>query len=126
MPTVNLHVHERIDPETIIRGPQQRQPRARRRAAAVAVRDAAEYLPLRQAVEFYKHPHGWSNRLIAGDSLVVMNSLLEKEGMAGKVQMVYIDPPYGIRVRVELSAVCESTRREGWKRRRPDPRARDD
>jgi adenine-specific DNA-methyltransferase len=53
--------------------------------------------PLRQAVEFYRHPHGWSNRLMAGDSLLAMNSLLEKEGMAGKVQMVYIDPPYGIK-----------------------------
>ncbi len=53
--------------------------------------------PLREAVNFYKHAHGWSNRLIAGDSLVVMNSLLEKEGMAGKVQMVFIDPPYGIK-----------------------------
>ena len=52
--------------------------------------------PLREAIDFYRHAHGWSNRLIAGDSLLVMNSLLEKEGMAGKVQMVYIDPPYGI------------------------------
>ncbi len=39
---------------------------------------------LREAIEFYKHAHGWTNRLIAGDSLLVMNSLLEKEGMAGK------------------------------------------
>ena len=53
--------------------------------------------PLRQAIEFYQHEHNWSNRLIAGDSLLVMNSLIEKEGMAGKVQTVYIDPPYGIR-----------------------------
>src|SRR5229473_3315190 len=53
--------------------------------------------PLREAIEFYKHPHNWSNRLIAGDSLLVMNSLLEKEGMAGHVQLVYFDPPYGIR-----------------------------
>ncbi len=53
--------------------------------------------PLREAVDFYKHAHGWSNRLVAGDSLLVMNSLLEKEGMAGKVQMIYIDPPYGIK-----------------------------
>jgi adenine-specific DNA-methyltransferase len=53
--------------------------------------------PLRDALDFYKHKHGWTNRLIAGDSLLVMNSLLEKEGMAGKVQMIYIDPPYGIR-----------------------------
>ena len=54
-------------------------------------------LPLRDAIDFYRHAHGWSNRLIAGDSLLVMNSLLEKEGMAGQVQMVYIDPPYGIK-----------------------------
>ncbi len=58
---------------------------------------AEENPPLRQAIEFYRHAHGWSNRLAAGDSLLVMNSLLEKEGMAGKVQMIYIDPPYGIK-----------------------------
>ncbi|MFS8904726.1 DUF559 domain-containing protein [Synechococcus sp. H60.4] len=52
---------------------------------------------MRQAIEFYQHKHGWTNRLIAGDSLLVMNSLLEKEGLAGKVQMIYIDPPYGIK-----------------------------
>ena len=53
--------------------------------------------PIRQAIEFYKHRHNWTNRLIAGDSLLVMNSLLEKEGLGGQVQIVYIDPPYGIR-----------------------------
>ena len=53
--------------------------------------------PLRQAIEFYRHAHNWSNRLIAGDSLLVMNSLLHKEGMGGDVQTVYIDPPYGIK-----------------------------
>jgi len=59
--------------------------------------DFEQTAPLREAVEFYKHKHSWSNRLVAGDSLLVMNSLLEKEGMAGKVQMIYIDPPYGIK-----------------------------
>jgi adenine-specific DNA-methyltransferase len=49
------------------------------------------------AIEFYRYKDKWTNRLIAGDSLVIMNSLLEKEGMAGQVQMVYIDPPYGIK-----------------------------
>lgn len=47
--------------------------------------------------QYYKHAQNWRNRLIQGDSLLVMTSLLEREGMAGKVQMVYIDPPYGIR-----------------------------
>ncbi|MBU2446272.1 MAG: site-specific DNA-methyltransferase, partial [Bacteroidetes bacterium] len=53
--------------------------------------------PLREAVEFYKHRHNWSNRLVAGDSLLVMNSMIEKEGLAGQVQMIYFDPPYGIK-----------------------------
>jgi adenine-specific DNA-methyltransferase len=48
-------------------------------------------------VDFYRHPKGWANRLVSGDSLQVMNSLLVKEGMAGQVQMIYIDPPYGIK-----------------------------
>ncbi len=94
VPTVSLHVHERIEPRTIIEavrkknGPQY-QP---------SLFDSLEENPpLRDAIQFYKHAHNWSNRLIAGDSLLVMNSLLEKEGMAGQVQMVYIDPPYGIK-----------------------------
>lgn len=48
-------------------------------------------------LEFYKHGVDWTNRMIAGDSLVIMNSLLQKEGLAGQVQMVYFDPPYGIK-----------------------------
>ena len=54
-------------------------------------------MPLRSAIDFYKHDRGWANRLVAGDSLLVMNSLLQKESMAGQVQMIYIDPPYGIK-----------------------------
>ena len=46
---------------------------------------------------YYKQAQNWRNRLIQGDSLLVMTSLLEREGMAGKVQMIYIDPPYGIK-----------------------------
>lgn len=48
-------------------------------------------------VEFYTHEEGWRNKLICGDSLHVMESLMHYEGMRGKVQMVYIDPPYGIK-----------------------------
>jgi adenine-specific DNA-methyltransferase len=93
VPTVSLHVHERIDPHTILQGV--------RKKAKIHQRSLFDFdeenPPLREAIEFYKHRHGWSNRLIAGDSLLVMNSLLEKEGMAGKVQMIYFDPPYGIK-----------------------------
>ena len=94
VPTVSLHVHERIDPRTIIEATRKRN------GAPVqgSLFDLPEENPpVRSAIEFYQHRHNWSNRLVAGDSLLVMNSLLEKEGMAGKVQMVYIDPPYGIR-----------------------------
>lgn len=47
--------------------------------------------------EFYQHDANWSNRMILGDSLQVMASLAEREGLRGKVQMIYIDPPYGIK-----------------------------
>ena len=95
LPTVSLHVHERIDPRTIIEAVRKRYGNGGERQMALFETERQE--PLRHAIEFYQHKHGWSNRLIAGDSLLVMNSLLEKEGMAGKVQMIYIDPPYGIR-----------------------------
>ena len=48
-------------------------------------------------VDFYKHEANWSNRMILGDSLQVMSSLAEREKLRGKVQMIYIDPPYGIK-----------------------------
>src|SRR5579862_3987666 len=103
VPTVSLHVHERIDPRTIIEAVRKRNGAPRTAGVSPApfqpslFESREENPPLREAVDFYRHPHGWTNRLIAGDSLLVMNSLLEKEGMAGQVQMVYIDPPYGIR-----------------------------
>jgi len=93
--TVSLHVHERIDPKTIITA--VRKNKVRQQELASFFTSPGENPPLRDAIEFYRHKHGWSNRLIAGDSLLVMNSLLEKEGMTGKVQMIYIDPPYGIK-----------------------------
>jgi len=96
VPTVSLHVHEQIDPRTIIEAVRKRNGNAKPVQPSLFERPE-EKPPLRDAIDFYKHPHGWSNRVIAGDSLLVMNSLLEKEGMAGHVQMVYIDPPYGIR-----------------------------
>lgn len=94
VPTVSLHVHERIDPLSIIEAVKRRNGTDPQLSLFAA---PEENRPIRHAIEFYKHAQNWTNRLIAGDSLLVMNSLLEKEGMAGKVQMVYIDPPYGIR-----------------------------
>lgn len=95
VPTVSLHVHERIDPRTIIEAVRKRNGQVSDQLSLFA--SPKENPPIREAIEFYKHKHNWSNRLIAGDSLLVMNSLLEKEGMAGQVQMIYLDPPYGIK-----------------------------
>ena len=92
VPTVSLHVHERIDPRKIIESV-----RKEKEADSQPSLFESDKKPLREAIEFYKHKENWSNRLVAGDSLLVMNSLLEKEGMGGKVQMVYFDPPYGIK-----------------------------
>ena len=52
---------------------------------------------LAQQLEAYEHKGDWVNRMILGDSLVVMNSLLEYEGLGGQVQMIYMDPPYGVK-----------------------------
>jgi adenine-specific DNA-methyltransferase len=93
--TVSLHVHERIDPRTIIEAVRKSRPQQQGLESFFS--SPGENPPYRDAIEFYRHKHGWSNRLVAGDSLLVMNSLLQKEGMAGKVQMIYIDPPYGIK-----------------------------
>jgi adenine-specific DNA-methyltransferase len=110
--TVSLHVHERIDPMSILaavgKARSDRGGKARPHGASSGTPPYGgvqpglfeapfESLPLRDAVDFYRHDKGWSNRLVAGDSLLVMNSLLVKEGLAGQVQMIYIDPPYGIR-----------------------------
>ena len=95
VPTVSLHVHERIDPRSIISGVRRRNGQNMRQSSLFEAPE--ENLPMRQAVQFYQHRKGWTNRLVAGDSLLVMNSLLEKEGMGGQVQMIYIDPPYGLR-----------------------------
>jgi len=54
-------------------------------------------MDIRENLEAYEHKGPWQNRMILGDSLAVMNSLLEFEGMAGQVQMIYIDPPYGVK-----------------------------
>lgn len=98
--TVSLHVHERVDPATILAAAARRlkgkdAPSQWRQPDLFAA--PFENLPLRQALDFYHHEKGWSNRLVSGDSLLVMNSLLTKESMGGRVQMIYFDPPYGIK-----------------------------
>lgn len=92
---VSLHIHERIDPKRIIKS--FLNPPKKKEEQLLLFEQPDNDPPLNKAIDFYKHEQDWANRLIAGDSLLVMNSLLKKEGMSGKVQMVYIDPPYGIK-----------------------------
>lgn len=93
VPTVSLHTHEKIDARAII---EQVRKTNTVNYEQLSLFKKEQITPESEAIDFYKHDKGWANRLIAGDSLLVMNSLLEKEDMGGKVQCIYIDPPYGI------------------------------
>jgi adenine-specific DNA-methyltransferase len=66
----------------------------------------------KKRVEFYTHEEGWKNKLICGDSLHVMESLLHYENLRGKVQMIYIDPPYGIKYDSNFQQRVDSTKNE--------------
>lgn len=70
---------------------------------------------LSKVTDYYTHSDGWSNRMILGDSQRVMTSLLEREGMAGQVQMMYIDPPYGIKYKSNWQLKINDTKVEDGK-----------
>lgn len=89
--TVSLHIHERVSTQAILET-VKRSERLRQLKLF-----AEPELPFDKRIEFYQHEMDWANRLILGDSLLVMNSLKERELMEGKVQMIYMDPPYGIK-----------------------------
>lgn len=103
VPTSSIHIHESIKPLNIIARVTKEYSHALegqmegQMSMFEAETPAERMRRRRESIEFYQHGVDWTNRMIAGDSLVIMNSLLEKEGMAGQVQMVYIDPPYGIK-----------------------------
>ena len=103
VPTSSIHIHESIKPLNIIARVTKEYSNAEKgqvegQISMFAAETPAERMRRRrESIEFYQHGVDWTNRMIAGDSLVIMNSLLVKEGMAGQVQMVYIDPPYGIK-----------------------------
>ena len=89
--TRSLHIHEHISPIACIENVKKS-----RAPGGQPSLFGPDRLPAEKAIEFYRHSVGWENRMIAGDSLLVMNSLLEREQMAGKVQTIYFDPPYGM------------------------------
>lgn len=93
VPTLPLFVHERLSTKAIL---ETLKGHERDRQMEMQL-FADPQLSLAQQLEAYEHKGGWVNRMILGDSLVVMNSLLEYEGLGGQVQMIYIDPPYGVK-----------------------------
>ena len=98
VPTSSIHIHESIKPHKILRKVMKAMAAAEDTPEISLFPSRLDTMRERQKdLQFYKHGVDWTNRLIAGDSLVIMNSLLQKEGMAGKVQMIYFDPPYGIK-----------------------------
>lgn len=86
---VALNIHERVSAQAVIA--------AARREDIQRDIFADPEMNYNKAIQFYKHPMGWTNRMILGDSLAVMASLSRREGLSGQVQMIYMDPPYGIK-----------------------------
>jgi adenine-specific DNA-methyltransferase len=96
VPVVPIYIQEKIHPHAII---DDFKAQAKKGVAQEQVNLFADFngIEFEQMIDFYQHEQNWSNRMILGDSLLVMTSLAEKEGLKGKVQMIYIDPPYGIK-----------------------------
>jgi adenine-specific DNA-methyltransferase len=101
VPAVPIYIQEHIKPQAIIELVRS-SPSPLGEGAGGGVTQPQLFndfngLSFDDRVDFYHHDQSWTNRMILGDSLMVMTSLSEKEGLKGKVQMIYIDPPYGIK-----------------------------
>src|SRR6476661_6528867 len=96
VPVVPIYIQEKIHPQAIIEAlPRLEQHGADQTNLFADFNGGPK--DFAQKIDFYHHEQNWSNRLILGDSLLVMTSLAEKEGLKGKVQTIYLDPPYGIK-----------------------------
>jgi len=95
VPALPIYIQEKIHPQAIIEDIR----RTVQKEAPAQFNLFADFngLEFEEMIEFYQHEANWTNRMILGDSLYVMTSLAEKEGLKGQVQMIYIDPPYGIK-----------------------------
>jgi len=105
VPVVPIYIQEKIEPQALINDVLAHAATAGGRTAEAAAAYQLDFfadfngLPeeFEQRVDFYRHEGHWQNRMILGDSLLVMTSLAEKEGLKGQVQTIYLDPPYGIK-----------------------------
>ena len=96
VPAVPIYIQETIDPLALIEDLRSTS-EGRRTEQQLGFFGPYGALSFDEKVDFYRHAGKWSNRMILGDSLLVMTSLAEKEGLKGQVQTIYIDPPYGIK-----------------------------
>ena len=96
VPAVPVYIQEKIDPRALVENLRRTAEQPDDEPELTLFDDFDGLEPL-ESVEFYEHQGNWANRMILGDSLLVMNSLAEKEDLRGKVQMIYVDPPYGIK-----------------------------
>ena len=100
VPAPPLYIQEKVHPKVLIDDLKRETERARAGEVADQIDLFADFngLPSEEArTEFYQHEAHWANRMILGDSLQVMASLAERESLRGKVQCIYLDPPYGIK-----------------------------
>jgi adenine-specific DNA-methyltransferase len=96
VPSVPVYIQEKIHPKAIIENVRAHAKKGKPEPQLTLFADF-NGLEFEELIEFYQHEQNWTNRLILGDSLLVMTSLAEREGLKGKVQMMYVDPPYGIK-----------------------------
>lgn len=96
IPAVPIYVQEKIHPQVLIENLRQTA-KAGEAEPELTLFDDYDGIEFEELIDFYQHEQNWANRMILGDSLLVMNSLAEKEGLRGQVQMIYMDPPYGIK-----------------------------
>jgi adenine-specific DNA-methyltransferase len=94
-----IYIQEKIDPRVLVENLRRHgaSDKVDKGEFTPSLFDSFDGLPELDLVDFYHHQANWSNRMILGDSLNVMASLAESEALRGKVQMIYIDPPYGIK-----------------------------
>jgi adenine-specific DNA-methyltransferase len=98
VPVVPVYIQEKIHPQAIIENLRETASAGKKEPEQLLFADFNGLDDdFSRKVDFYQHEQHWTNRMILGDSLLVMTSLAEKEGLKGKVQCIYIDPPYGIK-----------------------------
>jgi adenine-specific DNA-methyltransferase len=97
VPAVPIYIQEKVHPQALVELLRETAKAGEREPELTLFDDFNGLEEFEKKVDFYHHDQHWSNRMILGDSLLVMTSLAEKEGLKGKVQTIYFDPPYGIK-----------------------------